>query len=337
MVNDKEQAISQMIVDYILSEREKLALLAPAPHSGLAAAAQETAIWFAGEEDYEGTIYEYLQQRFSEQPQSRDSIWFLQLAYARHIWPDNSEPSEIAKDLIEKIGLAEIASTPALDYLAIGSAYAIPGVSGGITEGFGYAIVVAYATDGNGMIVDRINQRRATSGSAPLQISAALRSVARKFITLPSADEAGEALFEEAQASGYATEGWQVRLSYSGSYARFPRWGETSVWEPEMADVVADQLLKDCPTLLRPDWQDVGIATGVKNHSDLGGQNFQTEFVVGWRIPFGSERPAHFPAPMDYEGNPVASDIATTQRRRPDKASASPQSQRRRRWWPFGS
>ena len=132
-------------------------------------------------------------------------------------------------------------------------------------------------------------------------------------------------------------EGWQVRLAYNGSYTRFPRWGETPVWEPEMADVVADQLMKDCPTLLRPDWQDVGIATGVKNHPDLGGLNFQTEFVVGWRIPFGSERPAHFPPPVDLEGNPVTPDDASTQGSHPGEAGTSPQSQRRRRWWPFGS
>lgn len=327
MVNAKEQAISQMIVNYILAERERLGLLLPDPHSGLGVAAQETATWFAGEDDFEETIYEYLKQRLFDQPHSRTSVWFLQLAYGRHVWPANAEPIEIARDLIERMGLAKIASTPALDYLAVGSAYGTPDVSEGITEGFGYAVVVAYATDGNSMIVDRINRRRVLGGAAPLQISTPLRSIARKLITLSSADEAGASLNQEAEAFGYMAEGWQVRLAYNGSYARLPRWGETPVWEPEMAGIVADQLLKDCPILLRPDWQDVGIATGIKNHPDLGGHNFQTEFVAGWRIPYGSERPAHFPPPIDLEGNPVAQ----------DEASASPKPQRRRRWWPFGS
>ena len=297
MVNDKEQAISQVIVDYILSVRERLGLLPPDPHSGLGAAARDTAFWFVGEKGSERAIDEYLRQRFSEQPQNRGLIWFLGLAYGGQIWPSSAEPPEVAKDMIERIGLSEVASTPALDYLAVGSAYGSPDVTEGITEGFGYAVVVAYATDGNDMIVGRINQRRAAVGAAPLQISAPLRSIARKLIALPSADEASDSLNEEAEAFGYMAEGWQARLAYNDSYARFPGWGETPVWEPEMADVVADQLLKDCPILLRPDWQDVGIATGVKNHPGLGGQNFQTEFVVGWRIPFGSERPAHFPPP----------------------------------------
>ena len=190
MVNDKEQAISQVIVDYILSAisqvRERLGLLPPDPHSGLGAAARDTAFWFVGEKGSERAIDEYLRQRFSEQPQNRGLIWFLGLAYGGQIWPSSAEPPEVAKDMIERIGLSEVASTPALDYLAVGSAYGSPDVTEGITEGFGYAVVVAYATDGNGMIVDRINQRRATSGAALLQISAALRSVARKFITLPS-------------------------------------------------------------------------------------------------------------------------------------------------------
>ena len=348
MVNAKEQAISQLIVNYILWERERLGLLPPDPHSSLGVAAQETATWFAGEDDSNRAIDDYLRQRFSEQSHSRDSIWFLQFAYGRHIWPASALPIEIARDLIERIGLAKIASTPALDYLAIGSAFGTPGVSEGITDGFGYAVVVAYATDGNSMVVDRVNRRREAVGVSPLQISAPLRSIARKLIALPSADEAGASLNQEAEAFGYMAEGWQVRLAYNGSYARFPRWGEIPVWEPEMADVVADQLLKDCPTLLRPDWHDIGIATGVKNQPELGtvmtgglphglgndaprgpsaGLNFQTEFVVGWRIPVGSERPAHFPPPIDHEGNPVT----------PDDASPSPQPQRRRRWWPFGS
>ena len=173
MVNDKEQAISQMIVDHILSERESLGLLPPDPHSGLGAAARDTAMWFAGEEDFERAIDEYLRQRFSEQPHSADLIWFLELAYGRHVWPASAESPEIAKDLIERIGLSKVASTPALDYLAIGSAHALLDASGpsGISEEFGYAVVVAYATDGNSMIVDRINRRREAVGAAPLQIS----------------------------------------------------------------------------------------------------------------------------------------------------------------------
>ena len=170
--------------------------------------------------------------------------------------------------------------------------------------------------------------------------------MARKFIPLSTADEAGDSLFDEAQTSGYATDGWRVRLDYSGSYSKFPSGGETSVAESEMADIIATQLIKDWPTLLRPDWQDIGIATGVKNHPELGGLNFQAEFVIGWRMPFDAERPAHFPPPINQEGNPSTPVDASSRRGGEDGCDAlsspvyrepQPKPQRRRGWWPFRS
>ena len=363
VAQDKEAAISCIIVGHILSERERLGLPAPAPNSGLGAAARDTAAWFAGEDDFEDRILEYLRRCCAEQPGNANSSLSLRLAYARHFWPADAAPSAIAEDVIEKADLSKVVTFPALDYLGIGSCHAVLDRSGNPVEAtggqpdrFGYALVIAYATDGNSMIVDRINERREKVAATPLQISAPLVEMARKFITLSSADEAGDSLSDEAQARGYATEGWRVRLHYGGSYARFPSGGETSepagerwrsfVAEPEMIDIIETQLAKDWPTLLRPDWQDIGIATGVKNHPELGGLNFQAEFVIGWRIPFDAERPAHFPPAIDQEGNPSTSVDASSRRSGEDGSDAllgpvhrEPQQkiQRRRGWWPFRS
>ena len=353
MVNDKDIAILIIIRDYILSERERQGLPTPVPSTELSTAARETAIWFASEEDSEDKIYEYLRQRCAEQSGNANSIRFPGLAYGRHLWPADAESIGIAIDLIEMIGLSEIAQLPVLDYLGMSSSFAVLDqsgnpveTSGGQPHSFGYALVVAYATDGNTAIVDRINERRERVGVAPLQISVPLRATARKYIAMSSADEAGDSLYDDAQAFGYATEGWRVRLYYSGSYAKFPGGGENSVAEPEMADIVATQMIKDWPTLLRPDWQDIGIATGVKNHQELGGLNFQAEFVIGWKIPFDAERPAHFPAPIDQEGNPsplVDADAARGGKKALDDLlgpvyrEPEPKSQRRRGWWPFRS
>ena len=52
------------------------------------------------------------------------------MAYGRHLWPADAEPSEIAKDVIEKAGLSEVVSLPALDYLAVGGCHAILDRSG---------------------------------------------------------------------------------------------------------------------------------------------------------------------------------------------------------------
>ena len=351
MEDDRDTAILNIVINHILAERERLHLPAPVPSTALSTAARETAVWFASEEDSEDKIYEYLRQRCAEQPDNANSIQFSGLAYGRHCWPTDAGPSEIAKDLTEKAGLSEIAQLPGLDYLGMSSCFAVLDqsgspieITGGQPDSFGYTLVVAYATDGNSMIVDRINERRVKFGVAPLQISVPLRQMARKFITMSSTDEAGDSLSEEANACGYATEGWRLRLHYGGSYSKFQSDGETSVGEPEMAEIVATQLVKDWPTLLRPDWQDIGIATGAKNHPELGGLNFQAEFVIGWRIPSNAERPAHFLSPIDQDGNPATSDDADGARggkkaldellgpvyREPD-----PKPQRRRGFWPF--
>ena len=350
---DKETAILDIVVRHILSERERMGLPAPAPNSRLTAAARDTAVWFSSEDDFEDKILEYLRLRCAEQPGNANASLSLRLAYGRHFWPAAAEPSEVAKDLIERMGLSEVVGFSALDYLGIGSCFAVLDQSGNsvkITGGqparFGYALVVAYATDGNGMIIDRINERREKVGAAPLQVSTHLRDVVRKFIVSSSADEAGDSLYDEARTHGYAADGWRIRLYYSGSYAKFPSGSDTFVAEPEMADIIATQLVKDWPILLRPDWQDIGIATGVKNHPELGGLNFQAEFVIGWRIPFDAERPAHFPPPIELEGNPSTSVDASTRRggedgpdalRDPVYREPQPKPQRRRGWWPFRS
>lgn len=352
--NDKDVSIQKLVIDHILFEREGQQLPAPAPDSRLSGAARDTSIWLSSKEDFEDEIFEYLMQRMAEQSGDADgSIRFPKLAYGIHSWPVDTEPSEIANDLVEKMNLSKIARDPTLDYLGMSSSFAVLNQSGSPVEAtggqpvsFGYALVVAYATDGNSAIVDRINERREKVGVAPLQISAPLREMARKYIAIASTDEAGDSVYDDAQTFGYATEGWRVRLYYSGSYAKFPSGEMNLVGEPEMADIVATQLVKDWPILLRPDWQDVGIATGAKNHPELGGLNFQAEFVIGWRIPFDAERPAHFPPPMDKDGNPSTTadadagqggkealdDLLGPVYREPD-----PKPQRRRGWWPFRS
>ncbi len=96
-----------------------------------------------------------------------------------------------------------------MDYLGLGSSCGILDdlgtpvqVSGGQPHGFGYAMVIAYATDGSGMIVDRINKQRERVGVAPLTISVPLREMARKYIGLTTADESGQSLSRDVQDFG---------------------------------------------------------------------------------------------------------------------------------------
>ena len=338
MVGDKNMvSIVNSVVGYIFSEREKLGLPAPAPDSRLSAAAGDTAVWFGSKEkgDFEDKIFEYLRHRMVEQPgDATYSILFPWLVHCRHYWLVETPHFETAKYLIENMGLSEVARDPTLDYLGVGSHHTYFDQSGNPVEitGFdlsgnpvvitggqpvallGCALVVACATDGSSTIVDRINERRGRVGAAPLQISVPLSEVARKFITSPPDDVTLASLFEEAHTYGYATEGLQAHLNYMRSLAELPRGREISVTvpemaditsaqisvtAPEMADIIAARLLEDWPILLHPDWQDIGIATGAKNHPNLGGLYFGAEVIIGWRIPYDAERPAHFPSPMD--------------------------------------
>ena len=127
---DKEAAILGIVADHILSERKRLDLPAPASNSGLRVAARDTAIWLAGEEDFKDKILEYLHQRYAEQPGNANLVLFLSLAYGKHVWPVDADPSEIAKDLIKISRLSTLVSFPTLDYWGAGSCFAVLDRSG---------------------------------------------------------------------------------------------------------------------------------------------------------------------------------------------------------------
>ena len=93
MMNDKDMAIMNIILDHILFERERLGLPAPAPNAELGAAARDTAIWFASEEDFEDKIFDYLRACLAEKQGNANLILFPGLAYGRHVWPADAEPS----------------------------------------------------------------------------------------------------------------------------------------------------------------------------------------------------------------------------------------------------
>ena len=350
--SEKETAILAIILDHILSARERQGLPAPTAVTGFSAEAGDTATWFAGEDDFEDAIYDYLRQRCVHHLGNPLPIWTLRLVYGRHVWPADTEPSAIARDMSEWLNLSEILDAPALDYLGIGSSYGILDesgspvqVSGGQPHRFGYAVVIAYATDGSGILVDRINMQRELVGAAPLRISRPLKEMARKYIGLPTADEAGNSLLQDVQDYGYLTEGLRARIHYNGVYTKLSASGETPILEEEVADALALELLNQAgPTLVRSDWQDIGIATAIRNYPELGGLAANAEFVIGWLIPFDAERPAHFPPPIYPIGGPSSppdtmaqpTNEAELDRLLGPAYQEEPPEPRRRPWWPFG-
>ena len=242
LFREKDTAILNIILNHILSGRERLGSLASTRIAGFSVAAGDTAIWFAGEKkDYEDKIYDYLAQRCAHHPRTASSTWAVRLTYGRNVWPIDTEPSAVARDMIEGMDLSKSLNASAMDYLGLGSSRGILDdsgtpvqVSGSQPHEFGYALVIAYATDGSGMIVDRINKQRERVGVAPLTISVPLREMARKYIGLTTADEAGQSLSRDVRDFGYLTEGWQAGFDYIGAHAKLLATGETPIFEEEV-------------------------------------------------------------------------------------------------------
>ena len=333
---EKETAISNIILGHINTGREQLGLPAPTPLTSFAVAARDTVQWFAGEEYFEDKIEDYLKERCAHHLGKAHSSWFLQLAYGRHTWPVGAEPSAVAKEMIERIGLSGIVVAPRLDYLALGSCHAVLDhsgnavqVSGSQPDKFGYAVVIAYATDGSSMIVERINNQREAVDAAPLQISASLNAMVHKYVksNTQTVTEKEDVLQQDIWDFGYLTEGWQGRFGYGGAYSRIPATQQMPLTQPQLADALTSELLvRFGHMLLRPDWQDIGIATAIGSSQQPNRVDAIAEFVLGWRIPFGSERPAHSPSPIPFQGDPSSL---------PKEHQA--ETRRKRSRWPFGS
>ena len=332
---EKEDVISDIILRHILDERQRLGLSEPRPLTGFSAAAKDTALWFAAEEDFDDKIQDYLRQRCVDHLGKAHSSWLLRLAYGRQVWPVSAELTTVVKEMLERLDLSGVIAAPKLDYLGLGSTHAVLDHAGNAvhTSGdqpaeFGFAVVIAYATDGSSMILERINKQREAVDAAPLQISVPLTAMVHKYVrsNTQTVTEKEDVLQQDIRDFGYLAEGWEGRFGYGGAFSRIPASQSTPLSEAKLADALASELLiRFGNMLLRSDWQDIGIATAIGKSEQPGRVDAIAEYVLGWRIPFGSERPAHFPTSITDQNNPPSS------RKEPQSRPG-----RKRSWWPFG-
>ncbi len=110
LFREKDTTILNIILNHILSGRDRLDSMTPAPIAGFSVAAGDTATWFAGEKDYEDKIYGYLTQRCRHHLGTAVLSWAVQFTYVRDVWPIDTEPSAVARDMIERIDLSKSVS-----------------------------------------------------------------------------------------------------------------------------------------------------------------------------------------------------------------------------------
>ena len=169
-----------------------------------------------------------------------------------------------------------------------------------LNSGWVWSSGVGYS-DANALVINYINEERAKVGSPPLEVSYHLRLLVRNYLAMYSEPEQSQILSDLSEC-GHLEPGLTVRRAYAGAYAPIPpESGDLSAWD--VARIVATELLKTYgEVLLRPDWQDIGLAVRLDPVIPPVGPevpSIMAEYLVAWRLPEFVQRPAHFPPPID--------------------------------------
>ena len=223
------------------------------------------------------------------------------VAYYRETWPMHTPDDEII-DAMTAVLCRQIND---LAFEDCGF-----GISCGYTDDshskFGVFVAIGFGTtDGSAYAVMHINKAREEAGVPRLRIDYPLRLMARKY--RPMADIPDDDLLTEDIAQyGYVSPGWRVRYFFIGAHSPplrdvLPRafaLEEANILMVEhdkMGELAASALLAEHGgILLRPDWQDIAVATSISGSK--GDEKVQAEFLIAWKIPEDAERPSHFPA-----------------------------------------
>ena len=226
---------------------------------------------------------------------------WVDVAYYRETWDMNTLDEEIIAGMTDV--LCRQINNIAYEDFSVGVTCGYPNDDHSL---FGVFAVIGYGcTDGSAYTLTRINEARKSMGVAPLELNHSLRILARNYISMdesPVPDQRNRDIWQ----SGYVGPETLVRHAYGGAYCPIPEGigivlteNYAGITYEEMGNLAATGLLADYEeTLLRSDWQHIGIAARLVMNSTYG-RSVQVEYVVAWQLPEGAERPAHFPPPID--------------------------------------
>ena len=157
-------------------------------------------------------------------------------------------------------------------------------------------------TDGSAYAVMRINQAREDARVPRLTIDPSLRAMARKYRPMAGMPD-DNMIHQDTIEYRYLNPGFRARYLFNGARSPFLKDILPDAEDLLYADVgklAAAALLSDHNgVLLRSDWQDIAVTTTFSSTSETEGPRVEAEFLIGWRLPEGTERPSHFPPPPE--------------------------------------
>lgn len=330
----RAEQVIPLLTESISAERFKRGLPNLMPSSILGSQALAAIEWVVGgdgESPSEEQVYSEYSGRVKDE--GYQGLAEAHISYFVRQWPQSTPVSQIAQDFADLF----FQSCVMLDWVEdMGVGY-IGGVPNDDPSALGVGIAIGVGcTGGTAPAIAEINNARKSVGAAPVEVNYGLRQMVRKYIELPDAPE-GDALFKDSDEMYQDRNLGTVRLAYYGGYSSLRADG-AEITVNEIGSLVGRDFINGefRSTLLRTDWQHIGMATRVVPDGDR--LRTQSEFVLAWFLPLGASRPPHFPPPIDFAD---ASALKPPQKQQELESwigevwhEQEPRS--KRRWWPFG-
>ena len=292
----RQYKMASGISESVIAKRAQQGFPRSFGNNDLGLAAMRVSFDLAGADLSDG---EQVINEFDRRVMEGDYKGWSSVAYYREIWEMDTPDEEIISSMTDV--LCRQIENIAYEDFSVGVTCGYPNDDHSL---FGVFAVIGFGcTDGSAHALAHINEARESAGVAPLEAHYSLRDLARNYISMdesPDLDQRNRNIWE----SGYAGPETVVRHAYGGGYCPIPEDMSVVLAEnyagityEEMGKLSTTGILADYEeTLLRSDWQDIGIAARFVTHPTYGA-SVQAEFVIAWQLPEGTERPAHFPPP----------------------------------------
>lgn len=290
----RENNIGLGVIEFISAIGSRWGFPKASVNSTLGMAAAGVSLYLAGADISPEQVRDVFSRRVR---QSEYNGWAV-APYYREVYPMDTPDEKIIADMTDV--LSRQIDDVAYEDFGVGITHGYPNDD---HSRFGVCIVMGVGcTDGSAYALARINEARESVGVAPLEAHYSLRYLVRNYILMDESPDL-EQFNRDMWESGYARPGILVRQGYGSSYRPTHRGVDALTYE-DMGNLAAAGLLADNEEIvLRSDWQHIGIAARVVTHP-IHGTCVHAEFVIAWQLPEGTERPAHFPPPLDESVSP---------------------------------
>ena len=294
-IRRKQAAILETVVNSIV-EKRKLGGLSQLIESS---ALGKAALWSS-----ESLITDENPQNervYSEYRQKAEAAGYqgigVAVAHYRKVWPLDTSNNVIAQDILDTF-MPKAVEDSWEDWGF--------GISRGFDdnnpEQFCMCVVVGVGySDGNALVTNYVNEERVKAGIQPLVLDYHLRHLARDYVAMNNEPDRSR-LSIDIEQSSYVEGMSRFRSSYGRTFIPFPV-DQDEISNYQLARLVADEVLKTAEeSLLRSDWHDVGFAVKlepVRTSTDSADLSIVTDCILAWRLPENTERPAHFPPPIN--------------------------------------